>query len=73
MEFDISEDHFDGQKYYYKQLLKEVQPGEITTIIVTLPETQVPFRHGSDDKKNIINFEFLFKKIILEFPELEKY
>ena len=46
----------------------------VTILIITLPKTKkIPFHHGRDDDgKNITNFPYFFRKVLLSFANLKE-
>lgn len=70
-----SEDHFNGKNYIISENFNENinKKLNIKNINIILPKTQAPFNHGYDnDNKNIKEFPYFFKKVLVTFKNLEE-
>lgn len=69
-----SEDYFNGKdeiisKFFDKNVNKKLN---IKNITIILPETKAPYYHGNNDYKNVQNFPYFFKKVLIIFKNLEE-
>lgn len=73
-----SEDHFNGKDYVVSKFLNVSdenvnKKSNIKKINIILPKTQALFNHGYDnDNKNIKDFPYFFKKVLVTFKNLEE-
>ena len=69
-----SEDYFNGKdeiisKNFDKNVNKE---SNIKYITIILPETKAPHYYGNNNYKNVQNFPYFFKKVLIIFKNLEE-
>lgn len=72
-----SEDYFNGKDYIISKIFDVFdenvnKKSNIKEITIILPETKPPHCHGNDDYKNVKNFPYFFKKILIIFKNLEE-